>query len=233
MKLITLVSVLAGIFTPASASSLRGDFESDVAAASAPSDIDGRNLQNCVARSTYLGCYENRNKDRALPYQVDGKSHTAVTCEATCAGLGFSFFAREWKGQCFCGNDATYMKHGEDDGCDCCGDNVGGGKMCVYMLNAEDPAPGCAVGAPNKPYLGCFEDKNRNRAMPYRVDGRTHTAIECMAACSDMGMAYFGREWRGQCFCSDDATYMKHGSESNCDCCGGNVGGGKLCVWSS
>jgi len=24
---------------------------------------------------------------------------------------------------------------------------------------------------------------------------------------------------------------MKHGEESDCDCCGANVGGGKICVW--
>ena len=44
-----------------------------------------RNLQECVARSTYLGCFNNENNDRALPREVFGpksRGHSAVECEA-------------------------------------------------------------------------------------------------------------------------------------------------------
>jgi len=88
MKLFSL-SFLATI-SAASASSLRGDFETDVA------DVSNRILQDCVAFSSYLGCYKDRNKDRALPFQVDGRSHTAAECEAACTMEGYTHFARQW-----------------------------------------------------------------------------------------------------------------------------------------
>ena len=53
----------------------------------------------CVSRSNYLGCYEDRNNDRALSYEIDGRSHTAKDCEKACADKGFLYFAREWRGQ--------------------------------------------------------------------------------------------------------------------------------------
>ena len=34
-------------------------------------------------------------------------------------------------------NDTDYDKHGTTTGCDCCGDNVGGRKMCVWMNSAS------------------------------------------------------------------------------------------------
>ena len=36
-----------------------------------------------------------------------------------------------------CSNDSDYDKHGATTGCDCCGDNVGGRKMCVWMNSAS------------------------------------------------------------------------------------------------
>lgn len=68
-----------------------------------PDDIttmEQRELSDtCVSRSTYLGCYENRNNNRALPHEIDGRGHTAEDCEKTCADEGFLYFAREWRGQ--------------------------------------------------------------------------------------------------------------------------------------
>lgn len=223
MKIFT-VSSLAAI-SAASASFLRGDFETDVV------DTSSRNLQDCVARSSYLGCFKNKNNDRALPHEVGGRKHSAETCESECTNKGFTHFAREWRGQCYCSNDNDYDKHGSTSGCDCCGDNVGANKMCVWT--AGTVAPGCDEnGAPVGPYLGCYENRNNDRALPYQVNGRNHKAKDCQDECSKKGMKYFAREWKGQCFCSDDSDYGKHGSASNCDCCGSNVGARKMCVWA-
>lgn len=223
MKFFTLTFFAAN--TTASGHSLRGDFEADVMHTS------DRNLQDCVGRSSYLGCFRDRNRDRAMPHEVDGRRHSAEDCETECTKTGYMYFARQWKGQCFCSNDSTYDKHGSTSGCDCCEDNVGGGKMCVWK--AEESASGCDEnGAPTGPYLGCFSNKNRDRALPHQVDGRDHSATDCHDACATKGMKYFAREWKGQCFCSEDSDYSKHGIESNCDCCGSNVGGNKMCVWS-
>jgi hypothetical protein len=118
------------------------------------------------------------------------------------------------------GNGNDYDKHGMAKDCDCCGENVGGRKQCVWL------------SAPAQ-YLGCYKNKNRDRALPYEVPGRDHSTAECLAECSSMGMKYFAREWRGQCFCSNEESgYDKHGAASGCDCEGSNVGSNKMCVWS-
>ena len=104
--------------------------------------------------------------------------------------------------------------------------------MCVWTTAMGDLAPGCDPGEhPSAPYLGCYENKNRDRAFFYQVKGRNHSARECQEECSKKGYAYFAREWRGQCFCDSTPTYSKHGPASNCDCCGSNVGANKMCVW--
>lgn len=96
--------------------------------------------------SVYIGCYDDQSNDRAMPFELyEGHSrikrlgHGAVDCERECSKLGYRYFAREFRGQCFCGNsEAEYSKHGEDIGCDCCGQNVGPGRMCVWE-NADHP----------------------------------------------------------------------------------------------
>ncbi|KAL7529453.1 hypothetical protein ACHAXR_004522 [Thalassiosira sp. AJA248-18] len=224
MNFFTL-TLLAAFVSTASGSSLRGDFESDVV------DTSNRNLQNCVSsRSSYLGCFANRVNNRALPYQVPGKFHSAEDCESACLDKGYMIFAREWKGQCFCGNGGGYDRHGSTGGCDCCGDNVGGNRMCVWMIG--ESAPGCdGSGAPSAPYLGCFANRVNNRALPYQVPGKFHSAEDCESACLDKGYMIFAREWKGQCFCGNGGGYDRHGSTGGCDCCGDNVGGNRMCVW--
>lgn len=61
--------------------------------------IGGHAKEHCVSRSTYLGCYENRNQDRALPYEMKDRDYTAKECEMACASRGYLYFAREWRGQ--------------------------------------------------------------------------------------------------------------------------------------
>eukprot|EP00581_Thalassiosira_minuscula_P009335 CAMPEP_0183704974 /NCGR_PEP_ID=MMETSP0737-20130205/2180_1 /TAXON_ID=385413 /ORGANISM="Thalassiosira miniscula, Strain CCMP1093" /LENGTH=171 /DNA_ID=CAMNT_0025932015 /DNA_START=253 /DNA_END=768 /DNA_ORIENTATION=- len=170
--------------------------------------------------------------DRAMEYEVSGRFHSAEECEAACNSEEYVYFGLQWKGQCFCSNRPQYDKHGSESGCDCCGDDVGANKMCVWMIG--DTEPGCEDGgAPGAPYLGCFEDLQRDRAMEYEVRGRGHSPKECRDECSEKGMKYFSRQWRGQCFCSEDDDYDKHGVAKDCDCCGDNVGGKKQCVWST
>jgi len=187
----------------------------------------------CVSRSTYLGCYENRNNNRALPHEIDGRGHTARECENACADKGFLYFAREWRGQCFCSNADNYDKHGTANNCDCCGTNVGANKMCVYKLQSEaqnTAAPGCTDKFHDAPYMGCYEDRNKNRALPHEVNGKYHSAEDCHEECTKAGYTFFARQWRGQCFCGNEG-YDKYGSATNCDCCGRDVGPNKMCVW--
>lgn len=96
MKTFTLSFLLAAI-SAAAGSSLRGDFETDADVA----DASRRNLQNCVANSSYLGCYEDRSggngSKRAMQFRYAGKDHSALKCESVCVDMGYKFFARQWK----------------------------------------------------------------------------------------------------------------------------------------
>lgn len=92
-------------------------------------------------------------------------------------------------------------------------------------------APGCDADEVDALYLGCYNDRNNNRVLPEGVGGGRHTAEECRDECR--GYKYFGREFLGQCFCGDDDDYHKHRAARGCNCCGGNVGSRKICVWEA
>ena len=82
-------------------------------------DVNRELSSECGLGSTYIGCFEDRLKDRALPYQVDGQDHSPDDCEAACKSEGYTVFGRQWKGQCFCGNAGdSHDQHGEVKDCD-------------------------------------------------------------------------------------------------------------------
>ena len=60
-----------------------------------------------------------------------------MDCERECSKRDFRYFGREFKGQCFCGSAIeSVARHGRaEGGCDCCGENVGGGKICVWEVS--------------------------------------------------------------------------------------------------
>lgn len=83
--------------------------------------------------SKYLGCYDDRQDDRAFPFQLPSKGYGTVDCERECTNRRYRYFGRQFKGQCFCGSDySQIVRHGTDTGCNCCAVNVGGGKQCVW-----------------------------------------------------------------------------------------------------
>ena len=95
-------------------------------------------------------------------------------------------------------------------------------------------APGCGPtpGTVHSPYLGCHADRVNDRAFPHELGRRGRGAVDCERECTRLGYRYFGREFKGQCFCGGDlASITRHGVEGGCDCCGGNVGPGRFCVW--
>mmetsp|Transcript_103210 Transcript_103210/g.296199 ORF Transcript_103210/g.296199 Transcript_103210/m.296199 type:complete len:943 (-) Transcript_103210:332-3160(-) len=90
------------------------------------------------SQASYQGCFADSRFDRDLPVLKGNLDYQQ--CEAACAG--FSFFGRQWKGECHCGD--TYGKHGTASGCDCRAANIGGDNNCVYKaapVAASTPAP--------------------------------------------------------------------------------------------
>ena len=97
-------------------------------------------------------------------------------------------------------------------------------------------APGCgqSTGTNHSIYLGCYDDQQDDRAFPFQVPSNGHGSLDCERECTTRGYRYFGRQFKGQCFCgSNFSQIVRHGIESDCNCCGENVGGGRNCVWEN
>ena len=96
------------------------------------------------------------------------------------------------------------------------------------------PKCGPTSGTYHSPYIGCYTDKLNDRIMSFELSNKYHSVLTCENICSDKGYRYIGREFKGQCFCHNGSNLndiIRHGIENDCDCCGLNVGGGKICVW--
>lgn len=52
-----------------------------------------------VTRSAYINCYYDRNNNRAMSHEIQGRGYTTRECEMKCAEKGFLYFARQWRGQ--------------------------------------------------------------------------------------------------------------------------------------
>ena len=91
--------------------------------------------------------------------------------------------------------------------------------MCVYKLQPTSStegenagvgagqhvvAPGCMDKFHDAPYMGCYKDRQKDRALSHKVKGRYHDAKTCHVECNKLGYRYFARQWRGQCFCGNE-----------------------------
>jgi len=86
-----------------------------------------------------LGCYEDKEDDRALVILGQNRDASLEECAEVCEGYGTKYFSRQFKGQCWCG-DGEYDKHGDSKKCkNCGGDNVGTYLGCVYEMPCTSP----------------------------------------------------------------------------------------------
>lgn len=95
-------------------------------------------------------------------------------------------------------SEDAFGKHGTASGCNCCGDNVGSNKFCAYALDGTAPGCGGSGVSASSTYVGCYNNKNRQRALPVQVPGKGWSATECEMACEERGYDFFAREWKGQ-----------------------------------
>ena len=86
----------------------------------------------------YLGCFRDK-LDRAFPVKISGGGFSLDQCLNGCQSLGYTYGARQYLGECYCGNSG-YDKHGPRNDCNACdSENVGAYRNCVYRLS--DPGP--------------------------------------------------------------------------------------------
>ena len=91
-----------------------------------------------VEQYKYLGCY-NDKRDRALPLRVPG-THSVSECNIACTNQYMKYSARQYNGECYCGN-GDYAKYGSSNRCGPCnGSNIGGYLSCVYEDTSFSPS---------------------------------------------------------------------------------------------
>lgn len=76
----------------------------------------------------YVGCFRDKTDDRDLPFR---KSRYQLNdCALACGG--FSYFGRQFNGECWCGD--SFGKHGQaaDEECACDSDDIGLDRSCIY-----------------------------------------------------------------------------------------------------
>ena len=108
-------------------------FECTYALTSSPS----RTATSPYPEVRYLGCFIDTD-DRALP-MFKGTGKATSECIGLCKG--YNFVARQYYGQCWCGDDDNYDKHGAADDCICEGETVGDWRNCVYEYKTSVKEP--------------------------------------------------------------------------------------------
>jgi hypothetical protein len=88
----------------------------------------------------YKGCFKDCSRGRDLPV-YKGIKNTIEECAEACKD--HKYFGRQWRKQCFCGND--YGKQGATSGCQCDGSYIGSCKNCVYQNGADAEVIAAAV----------------------------------------------------------------------------------------
>lgn len=99
--------------------------------------VPGEELLFDKKEYAFEGCYADLFNNRDLPVRKGREHVDVVGCSVLCSG--FKFFARQGRGQCWCGN--SYGKHGSIMGCGCDSAAIGHSRNCVYRsLDAERDA---------------------------------------------------------------------------------------------
>jgi len=153
-------------------------------------------------------------------------------CANSCKN--FRYFGRQFKSQCRCGNEG-YDKHGLSNRCRCSSTfNIGRRVNCVYEYINYKPTSAPMQNPTKAPkgedFIGCFSDKQLDRALPY-MRGKKMSFQQCANACENF--KYFGRQFTLECWCGDE-DYDKHGKSNGCNCSSStNVGGGVNCVYAN
>jgi hypothetical protein len=80
---------------------------------------------------THLGCFADRQGAfRDLPVYI-GKGIDIDQCAAACKE--WTYFGRQWHGECWCGNSFGRYEQLDDDACSCSSrSNIGDARNCIY-----------------------------------------------------------------------------------------------------
>ncbi|TRY81811.1 hypothetical protein DNTS_001889 [Danionella cerebrum] len=124
--------------------------------------VQKRRIQH---RGTYIGCFMDDAKDRALRGMVfyDFRKMTSTLCLDTCTENGYQFAGIEYGSECYCGNRITNTRM-KDEECnlDCKGEkgSICGGVSRLSIYKVEEAHPDRNVR-----YRGCFRKPDNMTAV--------------------------------------------------------------------
>ncbi|MBN3299787.1 WSCD1 protein, partial [Amia calva] len=156
-------------------------------------------------KGTYIGCFLDDSKERALKGTVfyDFRKMTSTLCQDTCSESGYQFAGLEYGAECYCGNRITSPSTREEDcNLDCKGEkgSACGGVERLSIYKVEDQHPGMKKYR-NVRYRGCHRrPKNTTAAFPVHCVPPNGTSQSCIEVCTDQEfpLAVFRRP---DCFC--------------------------------
>jgi len=109
-----------------------------ISARGAASQVEIEELLFPSSNFEYVGCFHDMTEDRDLPWL---KSRYSLNdCALACGG--FSYFGRQFNGECWCGD--SFGKHGQaaDEECACDGgDDIGLDRNCIYRYGGDHALP--------------------------------------------------------------------------------------------
>ncbi|MCV2355612.1 WSC domain-containing protein [Paucibacter sp. B2R-40] len=167
----------------------------------------------------YMGCFTDKPQ-RALPVMLQQANATRDSCVAAARARGLRYAGLQYKGQCFGGNTAQYLKEKDDKLCNTvCSANQQqscGGEWhnSVWATGATlPPAP-----APSSK-VGCYADPDAsNRMLPVMLMPSGATPATCVAAARAAGLAYAGTQFGGQCWGGDKLSGTSAPNECTMKC---------------
>ncbi|KAJ8355418.1 hypothetical protein SKAU_G00182120 [Synaphobranchus kaupii] len=141
-------------------------------------------------KGTYMGCFLDDSKDRALKGSVfyDFRKMTSSMCQDTCSESGYQFAGLEFGSECYCGNRVPHSRtRDEDCNLDCRGEKgapCGGvGRLSVYKVEEQ------LVGQKryrNVRYRGCFKrPANVSAVFLFHTVQTNLSSQTCVAVCTD------------------------------------------------
>lgn len=173
-------------------------------------------------------------------YNVASSSNSPSSCQATCAGRGFSIAGVENGNECFCGNTLVggTPPAGAASSCSvaCTGNSAlkcgGGWRIQIYTnsgtagstttTTSTTPAP-TATWALTQP---CAVDTSARVLQGYSVASASNSPAFCQAACAGKGFSIAGVENGDECFCGNTLVggTPPAGAASSCSvACTGNA----------
>ena len=163
-----------------------------------------------IHESNYLGCFEERYYDRALPGDggILNSEDKISECSARCQLDGYSNFGIS-SNRCWCGSD--YAKYGRSfrsscRSCDAEGPCGNHGFNDVFEILYPGVAATPRLPDVSHHYVGCFQDKPV-RALPRRA-GNIPADIDdevawCRDECRQIESLFFGIQFGRECYCGE------------------------------